>query len=991
MSTPPDSPQVLPDEKAYYFESFHELMTLRVAEILLVSSPYDAFIMQEDGRLAERITNEYKGLNLSRPPRISWVSTAAEALDELAVKPCDVVIVMPRLDDMDPYDLCRAIKQSYPGLYVCFFAWDAGRLMESPRYMDRTAIDRTFVWGGNTDLLLAIVKNREDFLNVDNDTSLANIRVIIFVEDSPFYLSSLLPYIYKELVMQTQAVMDDSLNEKDRMLRMRTRPKIILAENYEDAERLYRRFSHYLLCVISDVRYPRNGREDPLAGVRFLRMVREEMPQLPLLMLSSESSNREKAERVNAFFIDKNSPSLHADLRYFLVHYLGFGDFIFRLPDGRVVARASNLRSMSTILHSVPDASIVHHSRCNDFSKWLMARFEMQLAAQLRPLTLDDFPSTRSVKDFLISTIRKKLKIRQKGLVSDFIREAYDPDTDFMKIGKGLLGGKARGLAFVSSLLRENNTIQERFPDCDIVVPKTVVISTEGFDSFEEANETKAFLAGTHTDDDIAGHFKKAVFPDWLAIDLKVFLKHATYPLAVRSSAILEDAHYRPSAGAYSTFMVPNNHPDAEVRLNQLIHAIKLVYASVYFEAPRLLARSTVFRPEEDKMAVIIQELKGTLNKGFFYPSISGVSQSFNFYPVSYMKPDEGVAHIAFGLGTTVVDGGAALRFSPKYPEFLPQFSSVDLVLKNSQRYFYAMEIAEDPDDTVSVCHDNIRRLEIDEALDHPAVRNVVSSYMPADGRLRDYFQKDGYPVMTFAPVLKHGMIPLGNILSEILAMGRKGMGCPVEIEFAVRFPPDARPEFSLLQIRPMMVARQELDLEITDRETSGAFCYTCKAMGSSQISPIHDIVYVKPETFDPARTRDMVLEIASANAAIGRESGKYLLIGPGRWGTADPWLGIPVKWSHITHVGTIIETTSDKLNADPSQGSHFFHNITSLGINYLGVPRDGGNFIDWDWLARLPAKSDAVFVRHVRLDHPALLKVDGRRSRAVILKQEPV
>lgn len=1046
------------DGERLYFTSFHELMTLRVAEILLVSSPYDAFIMQEDGRLSERIIHEYKGLNLTRPPRLTWVSNGNEALTALENRNYDVVIVMPHISDMDAYELCAQIKGHFMDIPVYYFAYDVRTLLENEKWLrenrkrltenkqccNNTIIDRIFIWSGNTDLLMALVKSREDFMNVDRDTQLADVRVIIVVEDSPLYLSSLLPYIYKELVMQTQAVMDDSLNENDRILRMRARPKILVAENYEDALALYLKYRNYLLCVISDVRYPRGGNDDPEAGIRLLTRIRQDIPDIPLLMLSSETSNRERAERIPACFLDKLSPSLHADIRYFLVHYLGFGDFIFRLNDGTVVARASNIRSMSTILHAVPGESIAYHANRNDFSRWLMARFEMQLANKIRPLTLDDFQSTHHLKEHIRTLIRSKLKIRQKGLVSDFIKEEFDPENDFVKIGRGSLGGKARGLAFISSLFREQSRFHEKFSSVDIILPKTVVITTEGFDDFESINNTREFLNtrlllnNISSDRKIIEHFEKSDFPEWLSHDLKTYLKHVKYPLAVRSSAILEDAHYRPSAGAYRTYMLPNNHPEINVRLQQLVHAIKLVYASVYQEMPRVLAKNSVYRPEEDKMAVIIQQLSGTVNQNYFYPAISGVAQSWNFYPVSYMKPDEGVAHIALGLGKIVVDGGVALRFSPKYPEFLPQFSSVENILKNAQRYFYALKIKTDgksylelPDFQFDVdfqlkeCEGKsdceLTKLDVDDAILHIPVRKLISSYIPEDNRIRDFFTPDGYPVLTFASVLKFKTFPLGEILSELLEIGKNGMGCPVEVEFAVNLHDDRKPEFFLLQIRPMMVARNNIDVDITQNDISSAFCYSDKAMGSSQITRIRHIIYVKQDTFDTSKTVEIAEEINKLNSLFERQeqsrqnqqkenqqrngiaqkkSGreqrtsqedKYLLIGPGRWGTTDRWLGIPVKWSSITNVGTIIETVSDKLSADPSQGSHFFHNITSLGINYLGVPANDKNFIDWSWLNGLPAEAETSFLRYIRLSEPAILKINGKTSSAVILKSNMI
>lgn len=979
------------DHEHLHLKSFYELMSLRVAEILLVSSPYDAFIMQEDGRLSERIIHEYRGLNLSRPPRLSWASSACEAFAELEQRAYDIVIVMPHISDMDSYELCSGIKERFPRLPVYFFAYDTRNILEDEICFDRRVIDRTFIWGGNTDLLMALVKNREDRMNVKFDTKNVGIRVIIFVEDSPLYLSSLLPYLYKEIVMQTQAVMDDSLNAKDRMLRMRTRPKILLAENYEEAWTLYKKYSEYVLCVISDVRYEKDGKDDPLAGFKLLLNIKKEIPDLPLLMLSSEESNDKKAAEISAFFLNKNSSTLHADIRYFFMHFLGFGDFIFRLKDGRVVARASNLRALSLILHSIPDESIEYHVNRNDFSRWLMARFEMKLASRLRPVKMSDFSSHRAMREFLASAIRNRLKIRQKGMIADFLKDTYDPDTDFIKIGKGSLGGKARGLAFMSNLFRGETCLHKKFSDVDIVLPKTVVVTTEGFDAFESRNNTKQLLKHLRSDEEIENHFKRSAFPGWLRQDLKTFLKHKITPLAVRSSAILEDAHYRASAGAYSSYMLPNNHPDIMVRLEQLILAIKLVYSSVYKETPRILAKNSVYRPEEDKMAVIIQELVGDVHGDYYYPAISGVAQSYNFYPVSYMKPEEGVAHIALGLGKIVVDSGVALRFSPKYPEFLTQFSSVEAILNNAQTYFYALKVQTDGKNYFSSKDMELSRIEVDDAINHFPVRKLCSTFFPEDNRIRDIFSKKGYPVLTFASVLKFGELPLGEILSELLELGRKGMGCPVEVEFAVNFFERKKPEFALLQIRPMMVAQSRMNVTITPDDMGNAFCYSDKAMGRSQETLLYDVIYVKPEAFDVAKTVEMAEEISRFNAFLKKEDKKYLLIGPGRWGTSDRWLGIPVKWSGITQVNTIIETTSEKLSADPSQGSHFFHNITSLGINYLGLPQKDPCFIDWEWLDEHSAENETAYLRHVSLELPMLIKINGKISCAAILKNQGI
>jgi len=971
------------------FKVFHELMAMRVGEILLVSSPYDAFIMEEDGRLAERIVHEYRGLNLTRPPRLTWASTAREALDVLSRGNFNLVITMPCIDDMEAHVLGREIKQKYPNLPVFLLAHDTGRYLNDTRYRDRSAIDKLFEWCGNTDLLLALIKSVEDRMNVAHDTQRANVRVIIMVEDSPFYCSSILPLLYKEIVMQTQAVMEESVNEEHRILRMRARPKILAVENFEEAENLYRQFKPYLLSVISDVRFPRGGKIDDDAGFSLLSMIKKESLDVQLLMSSSEESNREKAAKIPAVFLNKNSPFLHTDIRTFFMEHLGFGDFIFRLPDGTEVGRASNLRKMEKILPSIPDESVYYHAMRNEFSSWLMARSEILLALKLRPIKPTEFSNVDEIKEFLISSIHERRKGRQKGFISDFVADDFDPDADFIKVGKGSLGGKARGLAFMSTQLRQHPELQKKYEKVNICVPKSLVISTERFDSFINENNLEDLSNSNLSDERITEVFLKSRFPEWLRHDLELFLGQAMYPLAVRSSSLLEDSQFQPFAGVYKTYMIPNNHHDLSVRLSQLIKAVKLVYASTYMEAPRSYARRTLHRTEEEKMAVVIQKLTGRIHGEYFYPAISGVAQSYNFYPIAHLKPEEGIVHVAMGLGKMVVEGGASLRFSPRYPQFLPQFSTVDDILKNSQRFFYALKMAEFPDNLGYADDATLARLEIEDAREHDAVKCLCSTYDHEDHRIRDTAGMPGNLVLTFARILKYNSFPLPEILSEILEIGRKGMGTAVEIEFAVdlSFADSHTPEFNILQIRPMTLGQQSLEVEIGEEEISRAFCFSTNSLGNGIYEDIADIVFVKPDAFDPARTIEIAAEIGDINKQVTPETRKYLLIGPGRWGSADRWLGIPVSWNDICGVGAIIEATTDKLNADPSQGTHFFHNITSLGISYITVSPGGEDFIDWEWLNSLPAETETAFLKHIKLKNPMTMLIDGKRSQAALIQ----
>jgi len=967
------------------FKVFHELMARKVTDILLISSPYEAFIMEEEGRLAERIIHEYRGLNLSRPPMLTWASTSQEALEALHRKKFDLVITMPLVDDTHAYVLGRTIKQNFPDLPVFLLVHKTGQHLIDQRACDREAIDRVYVWQGNSDLLLALIKNLEDRLNVAFDTERARVRVIVLVEDAPVHYSSLLPILYKEIVTQTQAAMEESVNDEHRIFRMRARPKILVAQTYEEAVDLCRRYQPYLLSVLSDVRFPRGGVMDEKAGVDLLSMIRAQNPDLPLLTLSTDEANREKARQVPAFFINKTSPKLYAEIHEFFMQYLGFGDFIFRLPDGREIARASNLRDMEELLPSIPDDSVDYHARRNHFSSWFMARSEVMLASKLKPVKVSDFASVEALKHYLVRCIHDRRKGIQRGVITEMFEGRFDPDADFIKIGRGSLGGKARGLAFASTLLRSHPELHENFKGVDIRVPKTLAISTEGFDAFVAENNLREFATREAGDAEIAAAFLGARLPEWLARNLAVFVEHTTCPLAVRSSSLLEDAQFQPFAGIYRTYMLPNNDPDRAGRLERLITAVKLVYASTYFESPKSFARSTYHRIEEEKMAVAVQHLTGAAWGGHFFPALAGVVQSYNFYPIAHMKPDEGIAHIALGLGKMVVEGGTSLRFSPKYPQFMPQFSTVDDILRNAQRFFYALKMQDVPELPGTEEDPTLVRLAVDDVPDSPAVRALSSTYFPQEHRIRDGVQNGGLPVLTFAGILKYREFPLPGILETLLELGRKGMGCPVEIEFAVNLAAGPKPVFDLLQIRPMAVARQKLNVEISDEDRQRAICYSTMALGNGQVSDLQDIIFVDPEAFDVARTVDIAGEVGRLNKQLEAQSRRYLLVGPGRWGSADRWLGIPVKWSDISAVKAVVETATEALRADPSQGSHFFHNITSLDISYLTTAAGGEDFVDWNWLKAQPPSAVTRYLRHVRLDRPLTLKIDGKKTQAVI------
>ncbi len=975
----------------FRFKLFHELMAKKVRNILLVSTPYDAWIMEEDCRLSERIVNEYRGLNLSQPPRLTWVSSAEAALSTLDRQTFDMVITMPRLADMGAAALGHRIKQKAPHIPVILLSHDAIPSPDMVEADQAPGIDRTFIWSGNTDILVALIKSAEDWMNADADVRSAGVRVILFVEDSPYYLSSLLPILYRELVCQTQAVMEGTLNEEHRLVTMRARPKILVAGNYEAALALYERFEAHVLGVISDVRFTRKGVFDESAGVDFLKHVRARRFDIPLLLTSSESINADKAVAIPAAFVDKNSDTLHQDVRRFFKDYLGFGDFIFRLPDGTQIGRASNLKALEHQLQSIPESSFRYHCNRNDFSRWLFARTEITLAAAVRPISDSDFVDVQSHRRHLVNMIADRRKKRQKGVVADFDAADADFDTEFFKIGKGSLGGKARGMAFISSMLRQNPELDAGYAGVDIVVPQTLVITTDGFESFVEDNALRYLSKSDLPDEKIAELFVKGRFPVWIEEKLRDYLKQVNYPLAIRSSSLLEDAQYRAYAGLYRTYMISNDCPNLELRLKHLIHAIKLVYASTYYQGPKAFSKRVGHRTEEEQMAVVIQKMVGSKYGSSFYPAISGVAQSYNYYPFARMKPEEGIATIALGLGKAVVEGEKTLRFSPAHPQILPQRSTVKDILENAQRYFYALRLERS-------CHyleindgAHLWHRELSDAEDELPVQLLSSTYVADEHRIRDTIHIPGQRVLTFAHVLKYREFPLADILKDLLQLGEQGMGCPVEMEFSVALTGDSahkeRPsQFAFLQLRPM-TARDGLErVHIADEEIEKAFCYSGRALGNAIKRDMADIVFVKPDAFDPAKTMAIAKDIGQMNATLVRENRKYLLIGPGRWGSADRWLGIPVSWADISGVGAMVETESDKMTAEPSQGSHFFHNITTLGINYITLASADGGRLDWTWLLSLPRITDTAFCVHTRLDRPMTLKVDGRQSRGVIL-----
>lgn len=971
------------------FKIFHELMQHKVQNILLVSCLYDACIMDEDGRLAEKIVNEYRGLNLSQPPRLTWVSSATEALNALSSQKYDMVLTMLRLAEMDAYALGQQIKKRDPGLAVILLSHAA----PDPRHICQTAsscnIDRTFVWTGNADLLVAIIKSVEDGFNVAHDTQVAKVRVILFVEDSPTYLSSLLPILYTEVVLQTQAVMEQGLNEEHRLLTMRARPKILVAENYEEATAIYEQFKEFIIGVISDARFPVQGQLDETAGIRFLSRVKSERHDISVLLTSSEAYNASKAPSIPALFLDKNSSSLHADVRSFLMEHLGFGEFVFRMPDGQEIARTSSMYAFEKILPTVPAESFYYHWSQNDFSRWFFAHAEIILASKLRPATDADFEcDLESMREFIITTIRARRLRLQRGVLASLGSRDFDPETEFFKIGKGSLGGKARGLVFISNLLNRHDDLSAKFSQAmKIVFPPSLMLTTEVFDSFIRLNNLRRFAETDALDETIADAFLKARLPEWVHEKLAIYLSQIKYPLAVRSSSLLEDSYSCPYSGLYKTYMLPNHHQDLEPRLQQLIVAVKMIYASTYFQGPKAYARMTAQRTEEEKMAIIIQKLVGEQYGNYFYPAISGVAQCYNYYPASSRMMDEGIAHIAMGLGKIVTEGGKVLRFYPKHPRVLPQFSTAEDTLTNSQQYYYCLNMVNEEVKLAINDDSTLEKRDVACAERKGPVQILASTYIPQEHRIEDSGVGLGPKVLTFNQILKDNSFSLPEMLSELLELGKEGMGCPVGIEFAVDLCSrrNCKPELAPLQIRPLANEMQTAEVQIADEEIARAFCFSCHALGNGRRLGMTDILYVKPNASNGTDTPQIVGEIGEINSRLSQQGRHYLLVGPERWGSTDPWLGIPVHWEDISGVRAIVETISGKRQDEPPQGVHFFHNIAMLGVYYATITANGIDFMDWRWLRSQTIRDETPHLVHAETERSFGVKADGHTMRCVM------
>jgi len=974
------------------FQGFQNLMRLRIRDVLLVSSLYDLYLFEEDGRLYELIRNEYQGFNLSHSPELTRVSSGHEAI-ALAKeeKRFDLIITTLHIDDMHAIDFAKLARSSGLNIPIVLLAHDNRELKYLLLHHDTSVFDKIFIWQGDFRIIIAIIKYLEDRMNVEHDTHIVGVQTIIVVEDNIRYYSSFLPLIYTEILKQSQRLISEGINLTHKFLRMRARPKILLCSTFEEAMEYYQKYKEYMLGVISDIDFPRGGKQDPMAGIEFVKEIKKES-DIPILLLSNEPSNESLAEEVGASFVIKDSPHLLNEVRQFMNKYFSFGDFIFRTPDGLEVGRAHDLKSLEEQIATVPEASLKYHGERNDFSNWLKARTEFWLAHHLRPRRVSDYPSIEDLRKDLIYSLKTYRSIRQRGIITDFVKESFDPETSVARIGGGSLGGKARGLGFVNTLINDYN-VRDRFDGVTILVPAAVVIGTDVFDEFLEENNLRDFAFTCNDDREITKRFLEASkFPEDILGELAAFLDIVRTPLAVRSSSLLEDSQYHPFAGVYETYMIPNDHQNPLIRLNDLLNSIKRVYASTFYQSAKEYIKVTSYRLEEEKMAVIVQRLVGMAHGDKFYPDISGVAKSYNFYPLPKQKASDGTVSVALGLGKTVVDGGNTVRFCPKYPEDIIQFYSVKETLNTTQHDFYALKLNRDSDFGYETHDMLVEKFPLEVAEEDGTLNYVGSTYLPESDSIVEGLGRQGPRVVTFAPILKGKLFALPAILELLLDMGTWGMGTPVEIEFAATLNPtnNGTREFGLLQMRPLVIHREPEQLMISVKDDSQLICRSDQVLGNGIMDDIHDIVIVDYNKFERAKSREVAREVSKFNADLIALHRPYLLVGVGRWGTLDPWLGIPVTWEQIAGARVIIEAGMKDMMVTPSQGSHFFQNITSFMVGYFTVnPHMEQGYLDWNWLISQEPIASLNYTKHVYCEKPIVVQINGHQSKGIILKPE--
>lgn len=987
----PFTPNILKAPKFYFSDvAFNKLMRKRIYNVLLISSTYDAFVLEDDGRIDEQIFNEYVALNLRFPPLIITATSEKEALEIIEEEKVDLVITMLSSQDKLTIGMAEHIKKLNPHIPIVILTPFSREITMKVFQKELGAIDYIFSWLGNADILLAIIKLIEDKMNVENDVNEVGVQVILLVEDSVRFYSSYLPNIYKIIFKQSRAFMKEGLNEHQQMLRMRGRPKILLATTYEEAMQLYEKYKKNLLGVITDMSYPREGKMDKYAGSKLCEKIHRDDQFMPILLQSAEAEGVAIAQKLGVGFIDKNSKTISIELKNFIREYFSFGDFVFTNPEtGEEIERASDLKDLQDKLFIIPDDAFTYQLSRNGLSRWLRARALFPLAEMLVELTLDDFDDLDHVRRYLFDAITSYRISKARGVIAQFRRDRFDEYFSFTRIGDGSIGGKARGLAFLDMLIKRNK-LQEKWAGVNITIPRTVVICTDVFDEFMEENNLYQVALSNLPDEEILQKFVNARLPFRVHEDLYTLVSHVTNPIAVRSSSLLEDSHYQPFAGIYSTYMIPYIPDNERIMMEMLGAAIKSVYASTYYHDSKAYMTATSNLIDEEKMAIVLQVVCGNRYGERFYPILSGVARSINFYPLGPEKPEDGIANIAFGLGKYIVDGGQTLRFSPKYPKKVLAISSPELALRETQKYFYALDLHSEAfkpsvDDTI-----NLLKIKVADAEKDGSLKWVASTMDFQSSQIRDGINHEGKRLITFNNILKHNTFPLADILDNILQIGEQEMGKPVEIEFAVelKVPKDAPKIFYLLQIRPIVDTRESIDKDLTVVPKESTIIYSNSALGNGFLDYIHDFVYIKPENFNPAKNHDLAQRIGKLNDKFLQEGKNYVLVGPGRWGSEDPWLGIPVKWPQISAARVIVESGLTDYRIDPSQGTHFFQNLTSFRVGYFTInPYIQDGFYDLEYLNSFPAQFEDENIRHIRFKEPIHVEIDGRKNLGVIYK----
>ncbi len=974
--------------------AFQNLMQKRVFNVLLVASSYDAFMIEEDGRVEEQLFFEYAALNLSSPPRVTQVCNYADAMVKLSEKHFDLIIAIPNVDISETFVNAKIIKELYrdiPFVVLTPFSREVSQRLANE---DFSGVDYVFSWLGNVDLLLAIIKLLEDKLNADNDINVVGVQMILLVEDSVRFISTILPTLYKFLLRQSLVFSTEALNEHEQMMRMRGRPKIMLARDYEEAMQIYEKYQRNILGVISDISFKHNGEKDPYAGLLFAKELKSYDPFLPIIMESSEAGNEEAAQKLGCAFINKNSKQLPSELGNALRKHFGFGDFIIRDPQtGKEILCIKDLKDLQKHIFDIPDKSLLYHASYNDISRWLYSRAMFPIAEVIKRHRFSDIKEAPAVRKLFFDLIVKYRKMKNRGVVAVFHKERFDHYSNFARIGEGSLGGKGRGLAFIDSIIKKS-AIFDNLDGVGVSIPRTVVLCTDIFDEFMDSNDLYPVALSEISDEEILKAFVEAKLPQWLKDDFMALFEVVDKPLAIRSSSLLEDSHYQPFAGIYSTYMIPH-FDDKEEMMRQLLCAIKSVYASVFFADSRAYMAATRNVIDQEKMAVIIQEVVGRQYGDVYFPSFAGVGRSLNYYPINDEQPEDGVAEVAVGLGKYIVDGGLSLRFSPRHPDKVLQTSMLDLALRDTQTRFYALDMKRGSTSNFSVDDSfNIKKMRVQDVAGTGALRYMVSTYDLNDGVLRDHDSGVGRRVVTFANVLQHNAFPLAQTIDLMLTEGQKAMGRPVEIEFAGIIGKDdtmlsnERGQIYWLQIRPIVDRKEMLDEKIMETSDENLILKSHTALGHGMTDNITSIVMVKDEEFSMFNNSLIAREVEKINRSFVERNEGYILIGPGRWGSSDSALGIPVKWPHISAAKLIVETALPGNRIEPSQGTHFFQNLTSYGVGYftVGAPDDGSVW-NKSYLDSIHPFSESRFVKVLHFDKQLTVAINGRKSLGIVLK----